>query len=319
MAAAAKGEPGTTGDPNIRTPGDLKRFEKAQGFAYMNQPAETPPYIPRGMQMGDVTTAPAAAPFGAFMARAEKELGAKGEGPMTAAERVQQMKDYMKAAGYDESFFEKQRADIEKEKGKTSEDKRQATNMRLIEMGLGILGGESPYAFVNIGKGAAPALKGLQEDLKDIRKLNREYDKAIRDLNVAEQSGKREMGLKALQRAQEKEDQLEQKKFDLAKTMMTIQANKDIAGMPGVQERIISQLPGATFGEKFATYMGATRAPGASSDSSIVAHYLKNPNELMYLEMSNKPEERAFAQQIRNKMMLMGTVTSPTAPQNARP
>jgi hypothetical protein len=287
---AARGEPGATGDPTIMTPGDLKRFEKAQGSAYMNQPAETAPYIPRGMQMGDVSKAPAAAPFGAFMAQAEKELGAKGAGPMTAAERVQQMKDYMKAAGYDDSFFEKQRGEIEKEKGKTDEDKRQATNMRLIEMGLGILGGESPYAFVNIGKGAAPALKGLQEDLKDIRKLNREYDKAIRDLNVAEQSGKREMGLKALQRAQEKEDQMEQKKFDLAKTMMTIQANKDIAGMPGVQERLISRMGDPAFAalaERYAKTLGPSAGSGARVDAAIIQDYAKNPWKLEALKDSD--------------------------------
>ena len=290
LTAAARAEPGATGDPTIMTPGDLKRFEKAQGSAYMNQPAETPPYIPRGMQMGDVSKAPAAAPFGAFMARAEKELGAKGAGPMTAAERIQEMKDYMKAAGYDESFFEKQRGEIEKEKGKTDEDKRQATNMRLIEMGLGILGGESPHAFVNIGKGAAPALKGLQEDLKDIRKLNREYDKAIRDLNVAEQSGKREMGLKALQRAQDKEDKLEEKKFDLAKTMMTIQANKDIAGMPGVQERLIARMGDPAFAalaEKYAKTLGPSAGSGARVDAAIIQDYAKNPWKLEALKDSD--------------------------------
>jgi hypothetical protein len=43
----------------------------------------------------------------------------------------------------------------------------------LLEAGLGILGGESPYAFVNIGKGATPALQGLAKDLKEIKKTSR--------------------------------------------------------------------------------------------------------------------------------------------------
>jgi hypothetical protein len=46
--------------------------------------------------------------------------------------------------------------------------------LRLLEAGLGILGGESPYAFVNIGKGATPALQGLAKDIKDIKKTRRE-------------------------------------------------------------------------------------------------------------------------------------------------
>ena len=41
---------------------------------------------------------------------------------------------------------------------------------RALEAGLGILGGESPYALTNIGKGAQPAVKGFAEDVKERRK-----------------------------------------------------------------------------------------------------------------------------------------------------
>jgi hypothetical protein len=58
----------------------------------------------------------------------------------------------------------------------------EAANLRLLEAGLGILGGESPYAFVNIGKGATPALKGFAEDIKDIQKQSRIIDKETREL-----------------------------------------------------------------------------------------------------------------------------------------
>jgi hypothetical protein len=46
------------------------------------------------------------------------------------------------------------------------------------------LGGESPYAFVNIGKGATPALQGLAKDIKDIKKTRRELDKETMQLNL---------------------------------------------------------------------------------------------------------------------------------------
>jgi hypothetical protein len=62
--------------------------------------------------------------------------------------------------------------------------KKEATNLRLLEAGLGILGGESPYAFVNIGKGATPALKGFAKDIKDIQKTRRELDKETMQLNL---------------------------------------------------------------------------------------------------------------------------------------
>lgn len=43
---------------------------------------------------------------------------------------------------------------------------------RALEAGLGIMGGESPYALTNIGKGSQAALKGFAEDVKERRKQN---------------------------------------------------------------------------------------------------------------------------------------------------
>lgn len=41
---------------------------------------------------------------------------------------------------------------------------------RALEAGLGTLGGESPYGFVNIGRGSQAAAKGFAEDVKERRK-----------------------------------------------------------------------------------------------------------------------------------------------------
>ena len=43
---------------------------------------------------------------------------------------------------------------------------------RALEAGLGILGGESPYALTNIGKGSQAAAKSFAEDVKERRKQN---------------------------------------------------------------------------------------------------------------------------------------------------
>jgi hypothetical protein len=86
------------------------------------------------------------------------------------------MEDYnktLKAAGFDFGLMSKQMGELAKEKGELKQDRKEATNLRLLEAGLGILGGESPYAFVNIGKGATPALQGLAKDLKEIKKTSR--------------------------------------------------------------------------------------------------------------------------------------------------
>lgn len=46
--------------------------------------------------------------------------------------------------------------------------------MRLLEAGLGIMGGESPYALTNIGKGSQAALRGYGEDVAAQRKRKAE-------------------------------------------------------------------------------------------------------------------------------------------------
>jgi len=104
----------------------------------------------------------------------------------TNADATRKALDIYAAANVDFDLFKKQAEALTKEKANIKLDKREAGSIRLIEAGLGILGGESPHAFVNIGKGASPALKGLAEDLKDIKKLDRERDKEIRNLQVAE-------------------------------------------------------------------------------------------------------------------------------------
>ena len=196
------------------------------------------------------------------------------------------MNEFLTAAGYDPKFFEKQKTAIEKQRAETKGDKEQAGWFRALEAGLGILGGESPYAFVNIGKGASPALKGLQEDIKDIKKLNREYDKALRDIDVASQSDKRELGLAALKRSQELRDQMESRKFSLAEKMYSVQAQERIAAMPGATERLINRMADPTFvanAEKYFKMQGS----GSRVDAAILQEYAKNPMKLEMLKQSD--------------------------------
>jgi hypothetical protein len=97
------------------------------------------------------------------------------------------MEDYnktLKAAGFDFGLMSKQMGELAKEKKGLKQDRKEATNLRLLEAGLGILGGESPYAFVNIGKGATPALQGLAKDLKEIKKTSRQLDKETMQLQL---------------------------------------------------------------------------------------------------------------------------------------
>jgi hypothetical protein len=122
---------------------------------------------------------------------------------------VNREKQILTQAGFDFNLYKDQMKELADEKAKSKEDRKEAINFRLLEAGLGIMGGESPYAFVNIGKGATPALKGLQEDIKDIKKVDRERDKAIRDLKVAENQVAAGLGAKASERVANAEKRLD--------------------------------------------------------------------------------------------------------------
>lgn len=86
------------------------------------------------------------------------------------------------------SKYEKMLMD-EREAAKGSRE--EAKYARLLEAGLGMLGGESPYAFVNIGKGAAPALKGYGEDVKALRSEERGRIKELMGIEGLRQEAKK--------------------------------------------------------------------------------------------------------------------------------
>jgi hypothetical protein len=70
--------------------------------------------------------------------------------------------------------------------------REEAKYMRLMEAGLNIMGGTSPYAFANIGKGAAEAAKGYGEDIKGLRSEERERVKQLASIGAKRE----ELGLK---------------------------------------------------------------------------------------------------------------------------
>lgn len=76
-------------------------------------------------------------------------------------------------------------AKILRQQGEDATKARQeAKYMRLLEAGLGIMGGTSPYAFTNIGQGAIGAAKGYAEDIKGLRAEERERAKTLGALGM---------------------------------------------------------------------------------------------------------------------------------------
>jgi len=75
---------------------------------------------------------------------------------------------YAKDAGGIDELIKQLAGDI-KESGKSNaEARKEAKLMAMLQAGLGIMGGTSPYAAANF-KGAIPALQGYQEEMRGIR------------------------------------------------------------------------------------------------------------------------------------------------------
>jgi hypothetical protein len=134
--------------------------------------------------------APAPSPEQAARTAMEQAKSMLGDRPSTEVETMDQARarreQAIRAAGGDPEVFKNQADELRAKRDELKGDRTQAANMRLIEAGLAIMGGESPYAFVNIGKGASQAMKGFAEDVKDLRKSRIELDTAERALNLAQ-------------------------------------------------------------------------------------------------------------------------------------
>jgi hypothetical protein len=174
----------------------------------------------------------------------------------------------MKKAGVDFDMMKNQIADLRAEKEKLKGSKSEAANLRLLEAGLGILGGESPYAFVNIGKGASPALKGFAEDIKDIQKQSRMLDKETRELARMQNElalGTAKFGMESYERKQDRvaraQEAKARNKTQLLGTVLggeyQLKASRISAAREGDTSREISQMPGKTRMEQVQNYAKA--------------------------------------------------------------
>lgn len=160
--------------------------------------------------------------------------------------------DYVKrmysAVGANKNVFAEQAKRIANKRQSADLDRKQAANLRIIEAGLGILGGTSPHAFVNIGKGATPALQGFVSDIREIQKRQDALDEAEARLKVAEYSDKKadartimELDQQAKKAKAEREASVmslavNMNKIDLQKVGITSQENLTKATMSQTNE-----------------------------------------------------------------------------------
>lgn len=276
---------------------------EAEAQAAANKPP--PPKVPAA-----APAAPAAAPakpvdlgpvpmFSAARSAAEGTLQAEGGKDIPTVPTLEQIRasrlEQQKAEGFDPNLLKDMVAENRKDIEGLPQKRQEAANLRLLEAGLAILGGASPHAFVNIGKGAEGALKGYAQDIKELDKLEREYkfqDRQIRILQNKEAAEFTKADQTRLDKAIERRDNALDKYNLRADRLAGIihtsdmdlykQKAQDAAAMERTQAQIQGQLKAAQI--------------GASRPSQL--------SELRDLFRSSNPEDRRLAESFigQNKM-----------------
>jgi len=99
--------------------------------------------------------------------------------------------DYDKRIAEMPEAYKGYEARLQKEETEAATDKDKALGMAIFQAGLGMMAGTSQYAFENISKGALAGLDNYQSALKDMKKAQRERDKAFADIEAARLAEKR--------------------------------------------------------------------------------------------------------------------------------
>jgi hypothetical protein len=139
-----------------------------------------------------------------------------------------------KQAGVSMDPYAQYKQDLAAEKEAAGADRTQAGWMRALEAGLGIMGGTSPYAAVNIGEGSKAAARGAMEDIKEFKKLDRDRTRALADISVAENNLKRGVTDKKISRYDSAVERYTQTNLELRKlTVATELKRMELAASKG--------------------------------------------------------------------------------------
>lgn len=245
-----------------------------------NVPVETPvEAVKKTAAAGipDLLAGAAAPDYEGLMGRAKrmtKDIMGPKPGVPTDDEALSAEREMYTKAGVDFDLFKKQIAEERKALESSKGDRAEAANLRLIEAGLGILGGESPHAFVNIGKGAAPALKGFQEDIKELKKIERDRNKAIRELQMADNQLAQGLGKGAADRKRKAEDRID----NYNERTAMIQANMANTLFSGSMQKYVADVGARTTMARYGqqdVYENRQRA--LSTTEKEMAAEMRNP------------------------------------------
>ena len=150
--------------------------------------------------------------------------------PLSVKEAMERQDEAMRLAGVDPNFYKTQAADLLAQREALKADRSEAANMALIRAGLATMGGTSPFALVNLGKGAEAGVEQYMQDARNIRTENRllkQADLKLKEAQNAQQRGDAQGAIKAIQ---ERENLIAQYNHYKMTTGATLKAAEIAAG-----------------------------------------------------------------------------------------
>ena len=142
--------------------------------------------------------------------------------PLSVEEAMKRQNEAMALAGVDPDFFKKQAAELLEQREALKAERSEAGNLALIRAGLATMGGTSPFALVNLGKGAEAGVEQYTQDTRNIRAENRllkQADLKLKEAQNAQQRGDAQGALKAIQDREKIISDLQERRITTAATL----------------------------------------------------------------------------------------------------
>ena len=142
--------------------------------------------------------------------------------PLSVEEAMKRQNEAMALAGVDPDFFKKQAAELLEQREALKAERSEAGNLALIRAGLATMGGTSPFALVNLGKGAEAGVEQYTQDTRNIRAENRllkQADLKLKEAQNAQQRGDAQGAIKAIQDREKIISDLQERRIATAATL----------------------------------------------------------------------------------------------------
>ena len=142
--------------------------------------------------------------------------------PLSVEEAMKRQNEAMALAGVDPDFFKKQAAELLEQREALKAERSEAGNLALIRAGLATMGGTSPFALVNLGKGTKAGVEQYTQDTRNIRAENRllkQADLKLKEAQNAQQRGDAQGAIKAIQDREKIISDLQERRMATAATL----------------------------------------------------------------------------------------------------